>query len=282
MFEWLKTFIVVYETRNFSEAAKRLFMSQPTVSLQIQKLENHLGLKLFERSGKQMIISTKEADFLYPKVLNVMEELTDSFIQVSNKENFKMDCILACSNTTAIYLVPEVMPKLIEAFPLVNFSIQMMNSKEVIGAIQNNYAQIGFLERTMEAKNIKRTRIYEDELVFAGDPNAKFWILREKDSGIRFINEIFLHEEGLDPLIMHVNNNELLQELLKKKVGKAIVSKLMVSDEIAWQEMDHHSSKRDIYLVKNLNNTKKEIEEIYQFVADFFESYYLTNNKKSL
>lgn len=282
MFEWLKTFIVVYETRNFSEAAKRLFMSQPTVSLQIQKLENHLGLKLFERSGKQMIVSTKEADFLYPKVLNVMEELTDSFIQVSNKENFKMDCILACSNTTAIYLVPEVMPKLIEAFPLVNFSIQMMNSKEVIGAIQNNYAQIGFLERTMEAKNIKRTRIYEDELVFAGDPNAKFWILREKDSGIRFINEIFLHEEGLDPLIMHVNNNELLQELLKKKVGKAIVSKLMVSDEIAWQEMDHHSSKRDIYLVKNLNNTKKEIEEIYQFIADFFESYYLTNNKKSL
>lgn len=282
MFEWLKTFIVVYETRNFSEAAKRLFMSQPTVSLQIQKLENHLGLKLFERSGKQMIVSTKEADFLYPKVLNVMEELTDSFIQVSNKENFKMDCILACSNTTAIYLVPEVMPKLIEAFPLVNFSIQMMNSKEVIGAIQNNYAQIGFLERTMEAKNIKRTRIYEDELVFAGDPNAKFWILREKDSGIRFINEIFLHEEGLDPLIMHVNNNELLQELLKKKVGKAIVSKLMVSDEIAWQEMDHHSSKRDIYLVKNLNNTKKEIEEIYQFVADFFASYYLTNNKKSL
>lgn len=282
MFEWLKTFIVVYETRNFSEAAKRLFMSQPTVSLQIQKLENHLGLKLFERSGKQMIVSTKEADFLYPKVLNVMEELTDSFIQVSNKENFKMDCILACSNTTAIYLVPEVMPKLIEAFPLINFSIQMMNSKEVIGAIQNNYAQIGFLERTMEAKNIKRTRIYEDELVFAGDPNAKFWILREKDSGIRFINEIFLHEEGLDPLIMHVNNNELLQELLKKKVGKAIVSKLMVSDEIAWQEMDHHSSKRDIYLVKNLNNTKKEIEEIYQFVADFFASYYLTNNKKSL
>lgn len=273
MFEWLKTFIVVYETRNFSEAAKRLFMSQPTVSLQIQKLENFLGVKLFERSGKQMIIATKESDFLYPKVLNVIDDLTDSFIQVSNKDNFKMDCVIACSNTTAIYLVPEIMPKLIETFPLVNFSIQMMNSKEVIEAIQNNYAQIGFLERTMEAKNIKRTKIYEDELVFAGSPSAKFWILREKDSGIRFINEMFLHEEGLDPLIMHVNNNELLLELLKKKVGKAIISKLMVSDDIEWQEMENETSKRDIFSIKNINNTKKEMLEIYQFITTFFEEF---------
>ncbi|MFU1892628.1 helix-turn-helix domain-containing protein, partial [Enterococcus faecium] len=52
MFEWIKTFIAVYETKNFSTAAKQLYISQPTVSLQIKKLEQHFSIKLFYRNGK--------------------------------------------------------------------------------------------------------------------------------------------------------------------------------------------------------------------------------------
>ena len=44
MFEWIKTFIAVYETKNFSAAAKQLYISQPTVSLQIKKLEQHFSI----------------------------------------------------------------------------------------------------------------------------------------------------------------------------------------------------------------------------------------------
>ncbi len=73
MFEWIKTFIAVYETKNFSAAAKQLYISQPTVSLQIKKLEQHFSIKLFYRNGKQSVIPTKEADFYIQKCSRLLK-----------------------------------------------------------------------------------------------------------------------------------------------------------------------------------------------------------------
>ena len=70
MFDLLKTFVAVYETRNFSLAAEKMFKTQPTISIQIKKLENELGFKLFERNGKQLILPTKQAEFLEAVFMN--------------------------------------------------------------------------------------------------------------------------------------------------------------------------------------------------------------------
>lgn len=72
LFQIFKTFISVYETHNFTRTADQLFLSQPTVSAQIKKLEENLGVSLFIRNGKQEIIPTKEADFLYPRMLKII------------------------------------------------------------------------------------------------------------------------------------------------------------------------------------------------------------------
>ena len=198
MFEWIKTFIAVYETKNFSAAAKQLYISQPTVSLQIKKLEQHFSIKLFYRNGKQSVIPTKEADFLYPKMLSIIESLTTSFAQAAEKENFKEDCIIASSNTVAIYLLPDIMESLVTAFPLINFSIQLMNSNEVVDMVQNNHAHIGLIEKPIETKNLHKEIVYEDQLVLAGDAASKFWLLREKNSGLRFFNELYLNEHSIN------------------------------------------------------------------------------------
>ena len=74
MFQIFKTFVSVYETHNFTRTADKLYLSQPTVSSQIKKLEEQLQVSLFIRNGKQEIIPTKEADFLYPRIIKIMEE----------------------------------------------------------------------------------------------------------------------------------------------------------------------------------------------------------------
>lgn len=73
MFEWIKTFIAVYETKNFSAAAKQLYISQPTVSLQIKKLEQHFSIKLFYRNGKQSVIPTKKLIFYIQKCSRLLK-----------------------------------------------------------------------------------------------------------------------------------------------------------------------------------------------------------------
>lgn len=266
MFEWLNTFKIVYETRNFSLAAKRLFISQPTVSLQIQKLEKNLNVKLFYRNGKQFINATQEADYLYPKVVSILDNLNTSLSKVSNKENFKTNCIISCSNTTAIYLVPKIMPKLLAKFPLVNFNIQMKNTNHVIESIQRNESHIGFLERDIDAKDISKTIIYQDELVLAGPKDSGIWIMRENNSGLRFFNEIYLFEKNLTPSIVSVDNNDILLELLKNRVGKSIVSKLMVNELAEWEAIEKKYNTRDFLLIKNNNNHNEELLNIYNYI----------------
>ncbi|MBO0444706.1 LysR family transcriptional regulator [Vagococcus fluvialis] len=266
MFEWLNTFKIVYETRNFSLAAKRLFISQPTVSLQIQKLEKNLNVKLFYRNGKQFINTTQEADYLYPKVVSILDNLNTSLSKVSNKENFKTNCIISCSNTTAIHLVPKIMPKLLVEFPLVNFNIQMKNTNNVIESIQRNESHIGFLERDIDAKDISKTIIYQDELVLAGPKESEIWIMRENNSGLRFFNEIYLFEKNLTPSIVCVDNNDILLELLKNRVGKSIVSKLMVNELVEWEEIEKKYNTRDFLLIKNTNNHNDELLNIYNYI----------------
>ena len=74
MFQLLRTFISVYETHNFTRSADSLFLSQPTVSAQIKKLEEMLTVPLFIRNGKQEILPTAEADYMYPKILKILNE----------------------------------------------------------------------------------------------------------------------------------------------------------------------------------------------------------------
>ncbi|WP_227300496.1 LysR substrate-binding domain-containing protein [Enterococcus faecalis] len=260
--------MAVYETKNFSAAAKQLYISQPTVSLQIKKLEQHFSIKLFYRNGKQSVIPTKEADFLYPKMLSIIESLTTSFAQAAEKENFKEDCIIASSNTVAIYLLPDIMESLVTAFPLINFSIQLMNSNEVVDMVQNNHAHIGLIEKPIETKNLHKEIVYEDQLVLAGDAASKFWLLREKNSGLRFFNELYLNEHSINLPIIELNNNEVLLQLLKNNIGQSIVSRLSISDEIPWQPIDQSFASRKIFIVQTDHHANTSFSEVYNRIVE--------------
>ena len=93
----------------------------------------------------------KKLIFISKNALDI-ESLTTSFAQAAEKENFKEDCIIASSNTVAIYLLPDIMESLVTAFPLINFSIQLMNSNEVVDMVQNNHAHIGLIENPLKPK----------------------------------------------------------------------------------------------------------------------------------
>ena len=73
MFEWIKTFIAVYETKNFSAAAKQLYISQPTVSLQIKKLEQHFSIKLFYRNENNRLFLPKKLIFYIQKCSRLLK-----------------------------------------------------------------------------------------------------------------------------------------------------------------------------------------------------------------
>lgn len=268
MFDLLKTFVAVYETRNFSLAAEKMFKTQPTISIQIKKLENELGFKLFERNGKQLILPTKQAEFLYPKVVESLNSLSGIFAQAKDSSNFKTDCLLACSNTTAVYLLPKIMSDLVEAFPALAFEIRIMNSQEVIDAVEKNKAHIGLIEKAIVSPLIKKDFVYRDELVLAGNIESDFWILRENDSGMYYINETYLYTNHLNPQIIKANNSEVILALLENGLGKSIISKLALTDSLNWQSLDPDFSYRDLFIIQNEQAPMPDADSVYALIKD--------------
>jgi len=268
LFDLLKTFVAVYETRNFSLAAEKIFKTQPTISIQIKKLENELGFKLFERNGKQLILPTKQAEFLYPKVVESLNSLSGIFAQAKDSSNFKTDCLLACSNTTAVYLLPKIMSDLVEAFPALAFEIRIMNSQEVIDAVEKNKAHIGLIEKAIVSPLIKKDFVYRDELVLAGNIESNFWILRENDSGMYYINETYLYTNHLNPQIIKANNSEVILALLENGLGKSIISKLALTDSLNCQPLDPDFSYRDLFIIQNKRDNMPDINSVYTLIKD--------------
>jgi DNA-binding transcriptional LysR family regulator len=267
MLEWLKTFVTVYQTLNFSVAARQLSITQPTVSFQIKSLEEQLNVTLFIRNGRKEMRTTKEADFLYPRMVQAIDSLNDSFTQVLEKKNRIESCTIASSHTATHYLLPEIIESLLESFPKVNFTFREMNSEAVMQGIANDEVQLGFLEKPISMENISKEIIYEDKLMIAGNPAAKYWILREKDSGMRFFNEIYLKEKDIHNAIIETNSETVTKKLLSTGYGRAIVSSL-AQGEHQLAGLESYKTKRYLYLAKNKNKTTPYLEAIYTKVKE--------------
>lgn len=113
----LHYFTVLAEVKHFGEAAKRCFVSQPTLSMQIKKLEDTLGVVLFERNNKQVFLTDQGLALLSraKKVLMLVEEMKD--LARHSTDPFSGDLRLGVIPTVAPYLLPLVMPEIKSNFP---------------------------------------------------------------------------------------------------------------------------------------------------------------------
>ena len=113
----LRYFVILAETKHFGEAAKRCFVSQPTLSMQIKKLEEDLGVLLFERSNKQVFLSDQGSSLLpiAKQILILVDELKDTSRYLNDP--FSGELRLGAIPTLAPYLLPKVMPALKNHFP---------------------------------------------------------------------------------------------------------------------------------------------------------------------
>ncbi|MBV6552656.1 LysR family transcriptional regulator, partial [Acinetobacter soli] len=83
---------------------------------------------------------------------------------------------------------------------------------------------------------------------------SDFWILRENDSGMYYINETYLYSNHLNPQIIKTNNNEAILALLEDNIGKSIISKLALTDTLNWQELAPEFRYRDLFIIQNVQS----------------------------
>lgn len=255
MFKILTTFKTVYETKNFTTAAQLLFLSQPTVSVQIKQLEDALGVTLFERNGRQQMTPTKSADLFYQQAQQLLD-LWDQDLHALHHQDGqpKTPCRIGASHTTATYLLPTLLKAHRPALETLALYISTLNSSQIVQELTQHKLDFGFIEKPLTEKNLIRTPLQTDQLVLAGRPNEP-WLLREQGSGVYHYTMNYVKENNL-PLenVMTIKSNAMIIQLLRQGIGQSLVSSAALLDypEIPYRPLSQQYQ-RQFYLVARKN-----------------------------
>lgn len=211
--EHLKTFQEIIKLGSFSEVAKKLGISQPAVSFQIQKLEQELGVRLIDRSQRAITLTQAGKRLLRfaEAVEGEREKLRQDIEQMRDKVSGEL--AIAASTIPGEYLLPTLLAGFKQRYPAVKIQVEVSDSLTVISKIRDNIYEVGFCGIAPEGKDVASVRIAGDEIVlivFPGHPFAgkgevapeelagEPFIFREETSGTQKNLEKLLMKGGID------------------------------------------------------------------------------------
>lgn len=162
----LTYFTILAETKHFGEAAKRCFVSQPTLSMQIKKLEEEFGLSLFERSNKQVFL-TDEGKTLLPLVKKILVQVNElKELSHSLSDPFSGDVRLGAIPTVAPYLLPLIMPRLQQAFPRLKIWLVEEQTQGLIEKLEEGSLDAAIMAQPIDA-SFSQQVLFEEAFYFA-------------------------------------------------------------------------------------------------------------------
>jgi len=289
----LRIFKVVADVKSFSKAAELLFLTQPTITHQIKKLENYLGVILFERS-KNGIKLTPAGELFYKHVTKILEDYSELEEEISKiKRDFHKKIILGASTTIGEYLIPSLIREFYKKNKNVKINLFIGNSKEVEEGVFSKSFYIGLVEDEVSKDKYERIEFFNDEIILIASNNMKIpkeisvfelkkykFVFREEGSGTRNIIEKYLKKYNLkiDP-IMEIKSSRAIANIIENTDLLAFTSKLVVQDKLNSSTLKEIKIKEFKINRKFFYITQKNIllpniyREFLHFLRKYFDSY---------
>jgi len=241
----LESLVALIEERTFSRAAKKLLLTQPSLSKHIRNLEIFADCTLVERS-KTGISLTEEGTQLYgyaKKILRLRDEAREKVLLT--KEKVSGHVFVGASTIPATYILPSLLSSLRSTNPDISLHITPGDSEDVIEMVQSSQVELGFIGKHTQDRRLKVERLWDDELLLVA-PKGHPWektasplsldeleqepfIIREKGSATRQILENHLKEHFESSLsrfhvICEVGSSEAVKEAVIAGLGVSILS----------------------------------------------------------
>ena len=291
----LESFALIIESRSFSQAAKKLFLTQPTISSHIALLEKELNTQLLVRTTKD-VHPTEEGKKLYTyakQILNIQNTIFQEFNVKSEESNL---LTLGASTIPEQYILPEVLPKYIRKNKS-ELKIIQGDSIQIIGKIINKEIEVGLVGTAIENSSLIFEPFFRDKLVVITPVTEKYLkmkeegynisdlikepiIMRKEGSGTRKEIKEFLKSHNFDindlNIIATLNSIEAIKKSVQNNMGISILSNLALEDfakdnKVLVFELEDIDMCRNLYIVRNKEMYMSKCAlKFIKFVREFF------------
>jgi DNA-binding transcriptional LysR family regulator len=292
----MQVFAVAAETENFSEAARRLHLSQPAVSQQIRSMERCLSVQLFRRSGRGVAL-TDAGETLLP----MARELLDLSHRIegmmrSLEERVVGQLVIGCTTTAGKYVLPFVSAAFCQQYPSVRVTIEMCNRASVVDPLLAQEVHLGVSSTKVVHRDMECQPFFTDHVILVVPADHPFthrssvrpvellnqpFILREQDSSTQRMVQEGLAEHGvkMDQLdvVMVVGNAEAIEMAVEHGLGLAFISRLAARhglelNRIVEVPVEGLSLERPLYAVRNSRCAKTPAQtSFWDFIQEHRE-----------
>jgi len=239
-FRQFQVFEAIYRLGSFTRAAEELFLTQPTVSMQIKKLTETIGLPLFEHVGRN-VEPTESGKEVYLACRSMFETLSNLEMKISDMKGLKRGRLRMGVITTAKYLAPEMLGGFSQIYPGIDLSLKVTNRESIIRRIRANEDDLYIMGQVPESDiEVEAFSFAPNPLVvmapsshpLVGKKNISMeeivkepFIIREPGSGIRDAMFKAFDEVGMPPNIrMELGNNEAIKHAIAGGLGLSVLS----------------------------------------------------------
>ncbi len=245
-FNLLRSFELVARAGSISGAARAGFASQPALSKAMRELEKQIGLPLFERSARGVVLT--EAGrllFEHARALFALETQTEAAL-ASLRDVEGGTLRIGATTTLANYVLPELLGEFRRLHPRVTLHLERANSRAIEAQLTSYALDIAFIEGLPSDERLQARAWREDEIVLICAPNhalatrelvwpddlrGENWLVRESGSGTRDWIERALVPYDLPPKsAWEINSAEAIVAAVAADLGIAFVSRAAAGD----------------------------------------------------
>lgn len=245
----LKAFLAIAEAKTFTAGARRVNVTQAAISMQIRQLEEEVGLPLFTRTPRRVIL-TEAGEYLLERARKILREHDSALAEIAEVAGAEYGRLRigSASGTFAMNQLPGIMAKLREKFPNAELSVSSGTSQTLVDKMMHGELDSAFVSLPVDNLNVSTESLFSDEIVAIAHPKhplakEKFisaatlagekLILGERGGNTRRMIDEFFQAANVRPnIVMELSRQEAITQMVENGLGVGMAGAKSVAKEI--------------------------------------------------
>jgi len=245
----LKAFLAIAEAKTFTAGAKATNVTQAAISMQIRQLEDEIGLQLFTRTPRRVLM-TEAGEHLLDRARTIMREHDAALAEIAElggTEHGRLR-IGSSSSTFSANQLPAILIDIFKKYPNAEITVSAGTSQRLVDLLTHGEIDIAFVSLPVENGLITTEKVFSDELVAIAHPSHPLakkrtitpaalaeqpLILGERGGNTRRLIDDFFVKAGLEPnVIMELSRQEAVNEMVENNLGVGTAGAKTIANEI--------------------------------------------------